>query len=114
MRYASEMYGIPEADLAAVHRRRVPAVETNDHPRPRLEHDRWIVDCRCGSGAGVDRAGVARCFECGTVMGVVLPSLVTRQQVETLLASRPERHRNWRPDGETLADLQVENHTHGG
>jgi hypothetical protein len=116
MRYAGEIYGIPESRLAerhAVHIKSGPH-EMPDTPQPRLEHDRWLVDCPCGSGVGVTRTGRAYCFACGAVMRVTLPSEVTRQAVESLLASRPERHRNWRPSHETLDDLRVENLTHGG
>lgn len=116
MKYAHEIYGYDESFLAADHARRCRerVHESAETPQPRLEQDRWLVDCRCASGVGVARDGVARCFECGAIMHVTLPSEVTRQAVERLLASRPERHRNWRPSHETLEDLRVENLTHGG
>ena len=82
----------------------------------RINENRWIVDCVCGSGCHVDLdAGtpvVARCFFCGAIhTQVVLPA--NRTAIEAALLKRPRAAtRNWRPD-ETVAALEAENAAHG-
>ena len=82
----------------------------------RINENRWIVDCGCGSGCYVDLdAGtpvVARCFCCGAIhTQVVLPA--DRPAIEAVLLKRPRAaNRHWQP-GETVAALKAENTAHG-
>ncbi len=116
IKYAGDLYrcGDDEGSLRAA---QAPAVRREGHqphesaqtPQPRIDHGRWIVDCQCGSGAGVSRQGKAFCFECGAIMRVLLPSVDQRNAAEALLTLRKESNQNWHPDHETVDDLRAEN-----
>lgn len=117
MKYAGEIYGCGSDDASLRMRQRQflsqlrpPKVahESALTPLPRLEQGRWIVDCSCGSGAGISTEGRAYCFECGAVMTIALPPKEQRDAVADVLQARPETAKNWRPDRETIADLQAE------
>lgn len=118
--YAGGIYRCGETDQALIQRQaeilKDPAHPTHGpahvspvSPPPRLEHGRWIVDCPCGSGAGVSRTGLACCMECGAQMTITLPDATTRAAVETLLSERRlPQERNWTPATETLEDIRTE------
>lgn len=115
IKYAGQIYKCGDDD-ASLRLRQRPHVIQSGHtvhdsphaPAPRLEQGRWIVDCSCGSGAGVSNAGKAYCFECGAIMTVTLPPLEQRREAEAELLTRPERNRNWMPDRETIEQLKAE------
>lgn len=73
-----------------------------------VNNGRWTAECPCGGSVATDPAwGVAGCFGCGLwQMSVVFPE--DANAIESLLAARPERHRNWTP-GETADMLEDEN-----
>ena len=80
-----------------------------------VNHNRWLVDCPCGSGAAVDVEAdppVARCYEDGVVhTQVTLPP--DRAAIDAALLRRPlAATRHWHP-GETVAELHAENAAHG-
>ena len=82
-------------------------------PAPRLEHDRWLVVCPCGGGAGVSTEGIAYCCDCGAVMTVAdWPRAAIRSDVDQIFMSRAPKSRNWNPATETLDDLRAENLSH--
>ena len=120
MTYAGQIYRCGDDDASLRLRQRPHVVaqgqtvhESPQSPLPRLEHDRWIVDCECGSGAGISNAGKAYCFECGAIMTIAaFPSKPDRDAVATLMASRPATTRNWHPERESVKDLQDENARH--
>jgi hypothetical protein len=81
-----------------------------------VNEDRWVGDCPyCNSGiAGVYRAPVCVCLDCGREMLAEFPPEPDVSVAEVVLAARPETNRNWRPDlGEDVDDLKVENVTRG-
>ena len=81
-----------------------------------VNEDRWVGDCPfCNSGiAGVYRATVCVCLDCGREMLAEYPDEPDVLQAEVILGARPEPNRNWRPDlGEDVDDLKVENVTRG-
>ena len=78
-------------------------VEGEDSKPVYLNHNRWLVNCDCGSGAGVDFAlGLSRCFECGAVhINLVIPE--DRSAIEhTMSKTKDITLRNWSP-GDTLS-----------
>lgn len=76
----------------------------------RVDHGRWLVDCDCGDAAlAWPDHGEAACMGCGAVCGVEFPPADVVAKAEAVLAARPGRNRNWRPDTETVGDLQAEN-----
>ena len=108
----SEAYAFAQALAIAKLRARGQPVQVHDQAEPvaaRVDWNCWIVDCSCGSGAGVDwDAGVARCFLCGAVHRTVVLA-VDRAAIEATLLTRPTPHvRHWWPT-ETVADLEAEN-----
>lgn len=115
IRYAGGIYGCGEDDASLRLRQRgflakvgKTARESHETPTPRIDHGRWLVDCPCGSGAGISTASKAYCFECGRIMTVSLPAKVEREEAEAVLSARPLRARNWRPDRESVNDLKRE------
>lgn len=85
----------------------------DDVVQARIEHNRWILDCYCGSGVAVHPDwSEARCFGigCGRVyVNVEIPE--DRADIEAALIARPvEATRNWNPVvGETAKVLRAEN-----
>lgn len=82
-----------------------------------VDAGRWLVDCECGSGVGIDpRWPEARCLGCGAVIPVSLiqfPEDQARAHIEAILTKRPHLGtRNWQP-GETVESLRAENLAHG-
>lgn len=80
----------------------------------RVNYGRWMVDCRCGSGALADPAfPEARCFYCGAVIHPIrFPPMPDRVRLEQLLVVRPIEHRHWRPN-ESIESLADDNAEHG-
>lgn len=81
----------------------------------RLNHGRWLVDCRACPGAGLlnrlEPDGRFRCPDCGAgPHAVVVPD--DRDAIEDAVAPREISNRNWRP-GETVEDLIAANVEHG-
>lgn len=75
---------------------------------------RWVIDCRCGSGAAVElRKREAYCFECGGIhRDVQLPPADILTQIESVLERRTHLSaQNWSPT-ETVDDLRAENAAH--
>lgn len=78
MIWAPEIYGlnVPDNDTAIQHlqssylnrvHQKAPMAEFAPIKlQARVEHDRMIADCPCGSGVGVTRRWTAFCFECGS------------------------------------------------
>lgn len=109
-------------DRTGCHYRTLPAFPAGASLRSvsaRVNHGRWLWDCLtdgCGEAqvcSPVDpRAFCVGCFNTGDGWWpVVFPD--GRDQIETLLARRPDPgSRNWTP-GETILSLQVENLAHG-
>lgn len=85
-------------------------------PTAYVSHGRWVVDCPvCGNGPSVlVPARLALCFGCGAVFeNVVVPSEDDIDDIEMLLDARPPQNRSWLAHkGETVADLDDENHAH--
>ena len=115
----SAAYAVAQAHAIGKLRTRGRAVALYEAPDPivaRINENRWIVDCVCGSGCYVDLdAGtpvVARCFYCGAIhTQVVLPA--NRTALEAVLLRRPRAaNRHWQP-GETVVALEAENTAHG-
>jgi hypothetical protein len=111
-------YAKKQARVLAQQRARgiVAAVQTVDEPiEARIEHNRWLIDCACGSGIAVHPEWAeARCLGigCGRVYtNVVVPA--DRHVIEQLLAARTQhQNRNWRAS-ESVEDLRRENNKHG-
>ena len=112
----SEAYARAQGIAIGKLRSRGRPVQVHDRADPipaRVNWNRWIVDCPCGAGAGVDwDAGVARCFLCGAVHRTVVLD-ADRAAIEAALLQRPTPNtRHWGP-GETVAALEAENTAHG-
>jgi hypothetical protein len=94
----------------------------------RVNHGTWIASCDCGAPpGGVPSAGGLVWFEAPWIWclscqnaanghawrAVDVPPPRLRQQIDAVLAYRPEvETRNWNPT-ETVADLVAENRAHG-
>jgi len=81
-------------------------VEVSTPAVARLEGNRWLLDCLCGSGVAVNPGWPeARCMgeACGRVYtNVQIP--VDRAEIEAALLTLPPAQRYWYP-GETAADV---------
>lgn len=75
-----------------------------------VSHGRWIVTCRCGSGAVASRVwNLACCFGCGLVYIPEFPD--NANDVERILLHRDRRvNQNWTT--ETVDELMAENRDH--
>lgn len=77
----------------------------------RIEHNRWLLDCQCGSGVAVTPGwSEARCLGlgCGRVYtNIQIPSDI--EEIERELKARPNHiDRNWNPQhGDTVATLRA-------
>ena len=81
-----------------------------------VNHGRWVADCpECNAGIAVwPDHPLTACGECGAVLTLEVPDADTRAAAEIVLSKRSvESVRNWRPDGETVEDLQAENALRG-
>jgi hypothetical protein len=88
---------------------RVVGVPVTVHAR--VNHGRWIVDCRCSLGVLTHREWkIACCAECGAVFrDVQFPEQA--DEIERLLLARPDRTKqNW--EGESVRRLRLENSLH--
>ena len=91
-------------------------VALGQHATARVDHGRWIVDCRCG-GARLGKPGrFFWCTDCGNALAgglqleVVWPADV--DAIEQALAGRLVENQHWFPH-ETIDDLLAENAAHG-
>lgn len=79
-----------------------------------VNHGRWVADCAvCPSALELTPGQVTFvCLDrlCGETSAVVWPAEVAL--IESLLAERPARNRNWHP-WETAEQLLAENIEHG-
>jgi hypothetical protein len=82
-----------------------------------INHSRSLIDCpNCGAGVSVSetwRRGL--CRECGgdfQSAALSFPPPPALEQIRAILAERPLKHRNWRPD-ESPDDLNKENRERG-
>ena len=96
-----------------------------EQPMAFVSDGRWVIDCDCGNGpsASHEWAGLAVCFECGSVYQARFPG--DRAQAEEALLARPSPlQRHYYPDDETAkraglpkaenaASLRAENRAHG-
>ncbi len=80
MKYAADIYRVPDTDAALMARQMQLVGRSHvsaDQPSVRLDDGRWIVDCVCGSGAGVTPRGTAFCMLCGAQMrGLQFPGVL--------------------------------------
>lgn len=109
LRFAGAMLGVAEddasvrakqdAELRRAHPRgnRPVPHETSDRPPVYLNHGRWLVDCPCGSGAGVTPTGHAYCCECGRIMAVDLPETAVLAEAMDVFGAQSVDARNWHP-----------------
>jgi hypothetical protein len=81
-----------------------------------MNHGRWVAHCPFCNSAEIAQPPVFFCQDCRNQMmdNKPLPFEMPRywRAIEEVLAVRPKINRNWLP-GETLKDLQRENHEHG-
>lgn len=81
-----------------------------------INHGRWVANCpNCNNGiecAPVFPFGL--CLGCGNAYTVVFPTEAKRTRAEAALVVRPHENRNWFPDREEPADLELENEAHAG
>lgn len=83
----------------------------------RIEHNRWLLDCVCGSGVAVQPEWPeAHCLGLGcgrTYTHIVIPA--DRRRIEATLSKRPAfTERNWDPrKGESLESLMAEDRVRG-
>lgn len=119
MKFAGDMYrcGDDDASLMKYQARFLKPFGVKGHhhphqPLPRLEHDRWVVDCACGSGAAVSRTGFAVCCECGAQMRITMPNDELMREVGELMNKRAAVNRNWVPGQESFDALFAENVRH--
>jgi hypothetical protein len=93
----------------------VARIEANAYPNrftPKGQ-PRWMADCPrpCGGAEVVSPDSPFLCGSCGATCAVVWPA--ERDDIEAVLAARPDpMTRNWSP-GETVRDLIAENRAHG-
>jgi len=80
----------------------------------RVDYNRWIADCPCGSGVAAWPGRPSLCFGCATRHAtVVLPESEERAAIEAILGARAAlQTRSWAP-GESVAHLEDENRAHG-
>lgn len=90
---------------------RRPLIRSRKKLTAYVSDGRWVADCReCGGGVALWRENPeAACLDCGAVYSSIeWPG--TFDEIERVLAARRPGQRHWRPqDGETLADLKVDN-----
>jgi hypothetical protein len=102
--------GFREAPAA----RRHELLELDTEVEAYVSDSRWVADCpTCGGGiAAWPEHDRGCCLDCGSVVTVMFPPAGELAELERVLLARPRENRHWRP-GETVADLKVENVTHG-